>query len=99
MTLPLAPLSLPEITTTVSPFLTFIGSPPPGSMRRLPRGTRCRAVVPALASQHLRRKRDDLHELLVAQLAADWTEDARPPRLTTGLDQHCGVLVEPDVGT
>src|SRR3954451_18780914 len=72
MTLPLAPLSLPEITWTVSPFLIFM-------------------------SEHLRCQRDDLHELLVAQLAADRAEDAGAPRLVVRLDQHGGVLVEPDV--
>src|SRR4051812_34826032 len=74
MTLPLAPLSLPAMTTTVSPFLTFM-------------------------SEHLRCQRDDLHELLVAQLTADRSEDAGTPRLVVRLDEHGGVLVEPDVGT
>src|SRR5438067_2931475 len=73
MTLPLAPLSLPETTTTVSPFLIFM-------------------------SEHLRSQRDDLHELTVAQLAADRAEDAGPARLVVVLDEHGGVLVEPDVG-
>src|ERR1700710_9000 len=54
MTLPSAPLSLPAITLTVSPFL----------MR-------------TLMSEHLRCQRDDLHELLLAQLAAHGAEDAR----------------------
>src|SRR5215212_31106 len=74
MTLPLAPLSLPAITRTVSPFLTFI------------------------SLQHLRREGDDLHEPLVAELATHRAEDAGPPRLAVLLDQHSGVLVEPDVG-
>src|SRR5919109_1951020 len=73
MTLPFAPLSLPAITSTVSPFLIF-------------------------TSEHLRSEGDDLHEPLVAQLAPDRTEDAGPPRLAVRLDQHGGVLVEPDVG-
>src|SRR6185437_12984207 len=47
----------------------------------------------------LRGQRDDLHEPLVAQLAADRTEDAGAARLTVRLDQDSGVLVEPDVGT
>src|SRR3954470_20213448 len=72
MTLPLAPLSLPAMTTTVSPFLIFM-------------------------SEHLRCQRDDLHELLVAQLATDRPEDAGAARLVVRLDQHRGVLVEPDV--
>src|SRR5688572_948051 len=73
MTLPFAPLSLPAITCTVSPFLIFM-------------------------SEHLRGEGDDLHEPLVAQLAPDRAEDAGPPRLAVRLDQHGGVLVEPDVG-
>src|SRR3712207_9116035 len=72
MTLPFAPLSLPAITSTVSPFLIFM-------------------------SEHLRGQRDDLHEPAVAELATDRAEDAGPPRLTVVLDQHSGVLVEPDV--
>src|SRR2546430_2141653 len=72
MTLPRAPLSLPAMTTTVSPFFIFM-------------------------SEHLRCQRDDLHELLVTQLAADRAEDAGATRLVVRLDQHGGVLVEPDV--
>src|SRR5690606_873812 len=74
MTLPLAPLSLPEMTSTVSPLCTFM-------------------------SEHLRGQRDDLHELLVAQLAADRAEDAGATRIVVRLDEHGGVLVETDVGT
>src|SRR5690606_12930547 len=51
-----------------------------------------------LHSEHLRRQRDDLHELLVAQLAPDRPEDARASRLVVVLDEHRGVLVEADVG-
>src|ERR1051325_5405850 len=72
MTLPFAPLSLPAITWTVSPFLIFM-------------------------SEHLRCQRDDLHELLVAQLAADRAEDAGTAGLVVVLDEHGGVLVEADV--
>src|SRR5690606_33871433 len=74
MTLPLAPLSLPEMTSTVSPLCTFM-------------------------SEHLRGQRDDLHELLVAQLAAHGAEDASAARIVVRLDEHGGVLVELDVGT
>src|SRR5512144_2039241 len=49
-------------------------------------------------SDHLRRQRHDLHELLVAQLPAHRAEDAGRPRLALIGDQHGGVLVEPDVG-
>src|SRR5579859_956796 len=71
-TLPFTPRSLPAMTTTSSPFLTFM-------------------------SEHLRCQRDDLHELLVAQLAANRAEDAGATRLAVVLDQHGGVLVEADV--
>src|SRR6266516_3413154 len=49
-------------------------------------------------SDDLRRERHDLHELLVAQLAAHRAENTSGPRLTLVVDQHGGVLVEPDVG-
>src|SRR3978361_546189 len=74
MTLPSAPLSLPAITLTVSPFLIL-----------------------TLMSEHLRRERNDLHDLLVAQLAARGTEDARAAGLPVGPEDHGGVLVEADV--
>src|SRR5699024_6676027 len=50
-------------------------------------------------SDHLRRQRDDLHELLVAQLAAHRAEDAGAPGVTVVLEDDRGVLVETDVGT
>src|SRR3978361_2570370 len=75
MTLPFAPLSLPAMTRTVSPFLTFIWL------------------------QHLRRERDDPHEPVVAQLAADRAEDAGPARLAVVLDADRGVRGELDVRT
>src|SRR3954469_21138356 len=81
MTFPFAPLSLPAITSTVSPFLIFI---------------LIFAIFTAI-SEHLRRQGDDLHEPAVAQLATDPAEDAGPPRLAVPLDQDGGVLVEPDV--
>src|SRR4051812_15701240 len=76
MTLPSAPLSLPAITLTVSPFLIF-----------------------TLISEHLRRERNDLHEPLLAQLAAHGAEDARATGFPVGLEDHRCVLVEADVGT
>ena len=51
----------------------------------------------ARASQHLRSERDDLHELLGAQLASDRPEDAGADRLVVLVDQHGRVRVEPDV--
>src|SRR5262245_9698097 len=77
ITLPSAPLSLPAITLTVSPFLIFIACFP--------------------ISEHLRRQRDDLHEPLVAQLAAHRAEDARAARLAVLPQDDRGVLVELDV--
>src|SRR5882724_3895126 len=95
MTLPFAPLPLPAITTTVSPFLIFTLLPRSArhSLRRC-----VRLFVRCARSQNLRRERDDPHELLVAQLTPDGTEDAGPTGLAVGLDQHGGVLVELDVG-
>src|SRR3954453_5657313 len=72
MTLPLTPRSLPAMTTTSSPFFTFM-------------------------SEHLGSERNDLHEPLVAQLAAHRAEDARTARLAVVLDEHGRVLVEADV--
>src|SRR5262245_33041172 len=48
-------------------------------------------------SEDLRRERDDLHEVAVAQLARDGTEDARPARVVLRVDDDGGVLVEGDV--
>src|ERR1700727_2314284 len=47
--------------------------------------------------QHLRGQRDDLHEALFPQLAADRPEDAGSTRVVVGLDDDGRVLVEPDV--
>src|SRR5262249_54107377 len=46
----------------------------------------------------LRSKGDDPHEVPVAQLAGDRTEDAGSARGPRVVDQHRGVLVEGDVG-
>src|ERR1041385_8178590 len=48
--------------------------------------------------EHLRRERDDLHVALLAQLTRDRSENAGGPGLPGVVDQHSGVLVEPDVG-
>src|SRR3954451_24038766 len=76
-TVPVLPLSLPDMTFTVSPL---------------------RILKPAMALKHLRRQRDDLHEVAVAQLARHRPEDAGAARVVGGIDDHCGVLVEGDVG-
>src|SRR5690349_20556861 len=75
MTLPSAPLSLPAMTRTRSPFLMF------------------RFFLFAM-SEHLRRQRDDSHELLLAQLPADRAEDTGTARLAVGPEDDGGVLVE-----
>src|SRR4030095_15725187 len=47
----------------------------------------------AFPSQHLGRKRQDLHELLGAQLARHRSEDTRADRLALVVDQHRRVAV------
>src|SRR2546421_221340 len=44
-----------------------------------------------------RRERDDLHEVLLAQLAGDRAEDAGSARVALIVDDHRGVLVEGDL--
>src|SRR6266511_2099148 len=51
----------------------------------------------ALSLQNLRGQRDDLHEILLAQLAGDGPEDACPSRIARCVDDDCGVLVEGDL--
>src|SRR5216684_7335788 len=46
---------------------------------------------------NLRSQRNDLREFLLAQLACHRAEHARPHRLACIVDQHRGVVVEPDV--
>src|SRR3954453_10428809 len=48
-------------------------------------------------SEHLRSQRNDLHELLVAQLATDGPEDAGPAGIAVVAQDDGRVLVEPDV--
>src|SRR4051812_28002209 len=54
------------------------------------------SVPRGVASEHFRRKRDDLHEALGAQLARDRPEDAGADRLELGVEQDSGVAVELD---
>src|SRR5207237_10269256 len=49
-------------------------------------------------SEHRRSKADDLHEVLLAQLARDGPEDAGAARVALLVDDHGGVLVECDRG-
>src|SRR3954447_19388506 len=44
------------------------------------------------SSQHLGRERHDAHELAIAKLPADRTEDAGAARLHLVVDEHRGVL-------
>src|SRR5690554_2443977 len=70
----------------------------PSLPRSRPAMTTTRSPFLTLAmSEHLRCQRDDLHELLLAQLAAHRAEDARATRLAVVLEDHGGVLVELDV--
>src|SRR6185437_9005336 len=82
-TSPVLPLSLPAMTTTLSPFLIFslLMSNDPGSQR---------------GSQNFGRERNDLHELAGAQLARHRSEDARANRLALLVDEHRRVAVEAD---
>src|SRR4029079_10673833 len=49
-------------------------------------------------SEDLRGERDDLHEVLLAQLSRDRPEDAGAARVAGRVDQDRGVLVEGDRG-
>src|SRR3954470_18808764 len=53
-------------------------------------------ILLVMGLQHLRRERDDLHELLGAQLAGRRAGDAGADRLVLLVDQHGGVAVEAD---
>src|SRR5215212_11455172 len=64
----------------------------------LPEITMTSSSVRSFISEHLRGKRDDLHEPAVAQLAGHRPEDAGAARVVLGVDDHRGVLVEGDVG-
>src|SRR6476620_8833545 len=52
----------------------------------------------ATGLQHLWRERDDLHEVALAQLTRNRAEDTGPAGVALVVDDHCGVLVEGDVG-
>src|SRR5579863_3975274 len=81
-TRPVLPLSLPEITLTVS-FLRIcmrFGTPaslPPNILRGI--------------LYHLRSQRHDLHKTLVTQFAGDRPEHARSDRLADFVDQNGGI--------
>src|SRR2546421_7783753 len=53
-------------------------------------------IVVAICLEHLWSQADDLHEVLLTQLAGDGPEDARPARVAGCVDDHRRVLVERD---
>src|SRR5581483_3789410 len=48
------------------------------------------------SSEHLGSETDDLHEVALAELAGDRTEDTSPARVVRLSEEHGRVLVEPD---
>src|SRR5712691_3555841 len=94
-TFPCLPRSLPDRTTTLSPFRTC------GLIRGVSFSLLCLVYMdmsgPAL--DDFRREGDDLHELPLAQLAGHGAEDAGPHRLAGVVDENGRVVVELDVGT
>src|SRR5215470_10647479 len=81
-TSPVLPRSLPVMTTTLSPFLIL--------------NFAMILASPPVRLEHFRRQRNDLHELLAAQLARHRPEDAGADRLALLVDQHRRVAVEAD---
>src|SRR3990170_4767331 len=88
------PASSPEITCTMSPLVTWSLTRGLGWWRSRRRFLKTSGFI----SDHLRRKRHDLHVLLVAQLARDWAENAGGPGFPGVVDEHRGIFIEPDVG-
>src|SRR5919112_3712054 len=98
--LPSLPLSSPRMTRTVSPADTGIFTRSTLIRWRLEFFGFGRSVFRYFRirmSDDLRRQRNDLHVLLVAELAGYRTEDARGARLALVVDDDHGVLVEADV--
>src|SRR5690348_4852962 len=84
-TSPCLPLSLPAMTITGSPAAS-------SSQRRLDW-----VLFFSMSSlQDLRRERDDLHEVALAELAGDRSEDTSPARVVGLGEEHGRVLVEAD---
>src|SRR5277367_498914 len=106
-TRPCLPLSLPAITSTLSLRLILM----PAITLFHPRRSCCRGaglrfyVLRAPANgrrvklDDLGCERDDLEELLFAELAGHGAEDAGADRLVNVVDDDSGVLVEADIGT
>src|SRR5438128_6785673 len=82
-TSPCLPLSLPATTTTGSPGAR-------SSLFSLGWGLFLSKL------EHLRSQGYDLHEVALAQLTRDRAEDARAPGIVLVVDDHSGVVVEPD---
>src|SRR5665213_1052184 len=53
-------------------------------------------IAVAMSLEHLWSQAHDLHEVLLAQLAGNRPEDARPAWIALCIDDHCRVLVERD---
>src|SRR5919198_3963554 len=101
MITPSLPTSFPAMTLTRSPLRSFTShlrsenraQQDIGRRRRLRRAWSWRRP----RSQNLRRQRDDSHELPIPEFAPDRSEDTGASWLHLVVDQHGGVLVEPDV--
>src|SRR6266568_498938 len=52
-----------------------------------------------MALNHLRGKRDDLHEVALAQFAGNRAKDPSPTRILLVAENDGGVIVEPDIGS
>src|ERR1700726_1142377 len=96
-TTPRLPLSLPPMTSTLSPLRMSSGRRCPPAQPSRMSVERCLPSTLVAISDHLRGEADDLHEVALAQLASHRAEDARAARVVLGRDQHRGILVEADV--
>src|ERR1700709_1048641 len=96
ITLPSAPLSLPAITLTVSPFLIFIACFPISEHLRCERDDLHEPLVSQLAAH----RAEDARAARVARPppGAPGAEDGRAARLAVLPQDDRGVLVELDVG-
>src|SRR3954454_3056731 len=54
-------------------------------------------IAVVICLEHLWSQAHDFHEVLLAQLAGHWPEDARPARVAGCVDDHRRVLVERDL--
>src|ERR1051325_7063600 len=98
--LPSFPWSSPRTTRTVSPLARWSRTRATLSVCRLRLTALERSVFRYLRiriSDDLGRQRDDLHVLLLAELARHGPEDAGGPRLALLVDDDHRVFVEPDV--